>query len=182
MGVFYFNCPRCGQRFECEERYVGEKAICPVCQLGITIQAPPPPLKRRAKPHAVEDAPPPAPKKPRIVEKPSDPPVSPAAADSADRCPYCDEKVSPAASVCPHCRGDIFRCPQCGNRGTMDFSLNEPTAAETAKSLGGGVAGAVAGGLIFGPIGAAIGGIVGMAGKTKPSGCLKCRICGYILK
>lgn len=41
MGSFNFHCPHCNQKFECEEVYIGQKALCPTCQNELTIRKPP---------------------------------------------------------------------------------------------------------------------------------------------
>ena len=31
MSEFKFSCPRCGQKFQGEERYAGKQMLCPAC-------------------------------------------------------------------------------------------------------------------------------------------------------
>ena len=163
MGVFYFNCPYCGQRFECDDADSGKPAVCPACQNEIMI--------------------PPPPKRIRIGQNSALPIVANAEEHQeirSEHCPYCAEIIAPAAITCPHCGRDVFPCPNCGRRGTMDYRV-EMSMGDTVKSLGKGATGAVMGSLLFGPIGAAVGGLVGMATSKGGTGYLECRNCGHVI-
>jgi len=89
------------------------------------------------------------------------------------RCPYCDEEVSPLASVCPHCQQNIFCCPRCGS---LDLKYKD-TCGSSIKAGGASLGGAIAGGILLGPIGALLGGLGG-ACSVKPKGVLVCQKCG----
>ncbi len=171
MSAFKFSCPFCGQHFEIEAKYTGRKVECPTCRNEITIPSPEEP----SLPAAVSSEDPDEEEASAAVllEDPEE--------EKTDRCPYCVEPVNRAAVVCPHCRRYIFRCPQCGSRGLMDYQ-ESPTAG--AKSLSGGVCGAIAGGLFFGTMGAVLGWIGGsaMSSQQPSAGILKCRICGHVIE
>ena len=156
MSDVFFKCPHCGQSFVCDESYVGQEAVCTACQKKIMIFKPQIKSVRNKNECNV------------LVENQDN--------LQTDRCPYCAEEVSILASVCPHCSCNIFRCPQCGARDTMEF---HEFTKNTVKDLGGRLFYSIAGGLAFGTIGAVIG---WAAGGEKLSGYLQCKCCGHIIK
>jgi DNA-directed RNA polymerase subunit RPC12/RpoP len=53
MSDFRFSCPRCGQKFQGEERYAGKQMLCPGCQHLMMV----PPLKSGTAPGSASPEP-----------------------------------------------------------------------------------------------------------------------------
>ena len=95
-----------------------------------------------------------------------------------DACPYCGGEVAFSAINCPHCGNYVFRCPQCGVRGGVEY---HDSATGVVKKLVGGAVGAFFGGSAWGTTGAALGWIAGSQ-RGDSSGYLKCKHCGHVMK
>jgi len=47
-------------------------------------------------------------------------------------CPHCDEKISPRATVCPHCQRDVARAAA---EGSANAAAEEPRKSSTTQAF-----------------------------------------------